>query len=338
MSDNEDALSESAPEGWGAMYNNLMNPVRTSSVKKKSNPSLSTKDDTQQASTGWLGGWFTAPSVPEKSSSEEVSEQNDTDKQSNSSQNDSESGSNHESSEEATDKVVSEGEGASDVDSDGFPIGPRDEVAAMLKAESDSFSMSQESMSDQEVKDFSRRYSVGDVGGMMEPGLLRRERIRNRQQYLSTAAAAELALPDSATEADQSNEQPTEAAGFWTAWFGSASNQNTAPSESKPITESPAQPAPTVPEPKAPTTAEQARSLLPSLSDPPEFEVNSFFMSPGGSFFQSSEPVMRFEGRLRRLPRQIAPYWSSKGPSATAPQYRMKSANPSSTLYMFRVS
>ena len=337
MSDNEDAHSETAPAGWGAMYNNLLNPGRSSSDANNSKQSLPTKDGNAPAANGWLGGWFATQAVPAKSSSADGSEESNSPRESDSSRSDSENGSQQESSNNVGIDEDIDDEKASDLDSDGFPVGPEDEVAAILKAESES--VGQETMSDPEAEEEPRRYSVGDVGGMMEPGILRRERIRNRQQYLSTAAAAALALPESSTDAEPTPEQPAAAAGFWTTWFGPPSTQAPAAPESKPVTEPPTQLTPTSPEEtKGPTKTEQARSSLPALPEPPEFAVNSFFMSPGGSFFQSSEPIMRFEGRLRGLPRQIAPYWSTNGPSATTAQYRMKPTNPSSTLYMFRVS
>ena len=351
MSDNDDVHSEVAPEGWGAMYNNLMSPGRRGSTSSKSSLRNKPEASSSANAAGWFGGWFASSSA--KSDENKTNAKNeDSDASSEAerpksdpSEDPSDSGSSGTPESHTAHEEVSAGGGASDLDSDGFPVDPDDNVGALLKASSDSFSMHQDSISDTLPGNTSARYSVGDTGAMMEPGMLRRERIRNRQQYVTTAAAAEVALPEDATPKEQENPstQTTETTtgGFWTSWFGASSGGAAASTipESKPE-EKPSKEAPTKPPAavKPATPSQQARRLLPSLPDPPEFQVDSFFMSPGGSFFRPSEPVLRFEGRLKGLPRQIAPYWSSKGPAQAAPDYRMKSSNPSTTLYMFRVS
>ena len=356
MSDNDDAHSEVAPEGWGAMYNNLMSPGKNRSASSKSSLTGRSGKLANAAATGWLGGWFASSSPQKKETKEnegsEPSESADGSESHRDSISSEEPDGTHQ--ESFHESELDEAEGTSDVDSDGFPVDPGDEVDALLKAtSSDSASNRQESMSDQIPPELSARYSVGDVGAMMEPGLLRRERIRNRQQYLSTAAAAEVALPEeslpevSSASSKKAEDPPTGAiGGFWTSLFG-ASTSAAAPTisadpqqQDKDTTQEPSNPV--VPTEKPATPSQNARNLLPPLPDPPEFQVNSFLMSPGGSFFQPADqpPVLRFQGRLRGLPRQIAPYWSTQNPNSAvkAPDYRMKTNNPSSTLYMFRVS
>lgn len=346
MSDNDDAHSEVAPEGWGAMYNNLMNPGKPASTSGKSSVSSTKSQSKQPQNAGWLGGWFGSNTSNTKPKSDDDKEEDNGDDDASGSS--SGSGS-EESSADMNAPSIPDDQAPSDVDSDGFAKDPSDDVGAMLNAGSDSvFLHNLDSVSDMSPSAQSARYSVGDVGAMMDPGFLRKERIRKRQQYLPTAVAAEVALPEEAPSSNQTSLEPatSPSGGFWTSWFGASTAA--APAAVDPVSKSsesppekPAEISKSEPVTKPKSSAEQARSLLPSLPEPPAYEVDSFFMSPGGSFFQPSQPVMRFEGRLRGLPRQISPYWSSQGIRVKPPEYKSKtssSGNPSTTLYMFRVS
>jgi hypothetical protein len=340
MSDNEDAMSEKAPEGWISMFNKTAGSNAATGSSGGSTKGKSSKNE--QQSGGWFGGFF---GVAEKKS-RESSISSDTPPIKDS---DNESLENQDEDDRfklvGDNKEDEENEGgdsdgslhAYDVDSDGFPVS-----SGKPKGETDSVSNGSEPVEIDE--DILKDYDSGAVAEVeelpefstkpVERSSPRRERIMNRMNFTVAHEAAELAVPDPVVEEPKplNSEATTEPAAspnqasWWQAFIPVASAESETTQnvtiqdpipESKPAVETVLeQPAP-VTEIKPETTEQRGwgswfggkkegsvspRSILPQIRRPPDIAaVNEL-----NTFFvpePMSEPCIELLG-----PRPLARY------------------------------
>ena len=236
MSDDEDAHSEAAPDGWTSMFNRV-SPIKDRSTgkpprKHSRRPSASAEVDSGAA--GWLGGWFGASQpksrmssissdTPPKGSSQADSEE------------DADDGRKKWEQQEDPEEEGGSAEGslhAYEVDSDGFPVTTEDrksiESAGVSNEESETNSVDE---------DILKAYNDGSLKEDIESPVTkaakpmesspRKERMRNRMNFTLTHTAAdtaERADPIFAGDPDiqqaVADSQPiAEPAGWWGALF-----------------------------------------------------------------------------------------------------------------------
>ena len=273
---------------------------------------------------------------------------------------------------------VSDQEGDSSVDSDGFPT-------MQMKAGSGASSSHDSVIIDDEIM---KDYNAG--GGLQSVDELREEtrksdtrasprkgRLRNRVNFTVNHDATELATVDEDTKVDSVQPPPesveqTNPGSWWQAYIPAAFGQQTNGEGEAALSDTPNKvgeetsldPVPpsdgmgeqqpgmwghlfggssTVDVPVAP------RSLLPQIQPPPDIpalaEINSYFAPPPEILeppisLLGPRPLYRYEGRLRGWPRGFAPYWSSHETMSNTRQTFSQNAqvNGVSALAMFRVT
>ena len=368
MSDNDDAMSEKAPDGWTSMFNKVSGAKPDSKSGGGSARGKSSKKEQQSA--GWLGGFFgkveeeshkssiSSDTPPRKDSDEEsAGNVNDDDRKKWDTDKDAGAG-------DEDGNISDESLHAYEVDSDGFSVNQQKaSKGSDSSSDGDSIKLDEE-VEVEELPEFKANPVVRSSR--------RRERIQNRMNFTVAHEAAELAVPDPIVEPpkpevpDQSPEANT--AAWWQVFVPAVpvppeELKSESPTEIKPEEKKePEQTAPSTDAPQPEATggwsswfggakeeSVSPRSVLPVIRPPPDIpalaELNTFFAPPPLSEsaieLLGPRPLARYEGRLRGWPRGLAPYWSTH--DRFQPTRQRAFSQPSelsgvSALAMFRVT